>query len=653
MAALKLPKIAVIDFETLKIKARPVYPPVPVGVSILMPGKKPHYLAWGHLDGNNCSWAEAYKALKAIWDDKSLQITGQNLKFDLDVAEVHFGLALPDWRRIEDTMFLIFLDDPHQIELGLKPSAERLLGEPPEEQDEVIEWLVKNQPLKAQGIRMNRGKAGEHYAGAYVAYAPGTLTGKYADGDTRRTRDIFNLLWPKTRDREMLGAYDTERELLPILLRMERRGIWCDFEKLKADMAKYRRIQAQVDQWIVKKLKAPADINLDSGEEVMAAMLACGIADRDKALVTAGGKISTSKDSLNAAIADRAFLGIWRYRAGLKTCLNTFMQPWLEECERTGGTISTSWNQVKSPAGNSAVGTRTGRLSASRFMNMPKEFNAIFRHENPGDKKLPVCPIKDLPSLPWVRSYIAPFPGHVLVDRDYSQQEPRILAHFDGGALQDKYNENPWIDFHDYAKAELEIMGLFYDRRPVKNTNLGLIYGMGVGTLAERNDQTYDEAKILKAAILKLYPGLADMYKEMKQRYQAGQPLRTWGGREYYCEPPRLFQGRIVHYDYKMVNILIQGSAADCTKRAVINWDRAVHAAGKQDEWFLILNVHDQLTASVPIKELTPGMMMMKDSMESVSFDVPMLSEGAISFTNWAELKDWDKKGKQVYHGKH
>lgn len=636
-----------VDFETLPIEGRPSYPPAPVGVSIIMPGKKARYYGWGHLEGNNCTWGEAHRALKEAYSTK--RVLFQNGKFDLDVAEVHMGIPIPPWEQIDDTMLLLFLDDPHQQELGLKPSAERLLGQAPDERDAVVDWLLEHQPLRNQGIKLSKSKQSDHYAGAYVAFAPGDICGPYANGDTERTRDIFNLLYPKTAERDMLGAYDRERELLPILLEMERRGIQLDGDRLRADIQRYDGVAAQVDQWIIKRIKAPADINLDSGDELMAAMLASGVADESLAVLTPGGKISTSKENLPAAVSDKQLLGVLRYRSGLKTCLGTFMRPWLQEVTWSGGTISASWNQVKAPAGDSAIGARTGRLSASRLMNMPKEFNPIFKHEEKDPKaakKLPACPIKDLPSLPWVRSYIVPFKGHVLIDRDYSQQEPRILAHFDSGQLMEKYIENPWIDFHDYAKAELEVFGLFYERKPVKNTNLGLIYGMGAPKLAIKNDMSVEESKVLKDAILKLYPGLKEMYKLMKQRMIANLPIRTWGGREYYCEPPRIINGRIVHFDYKMVNVLIQGSAADCTKEAVIRWNRAIKKAGKVGAWFLILTVHDQLTASVPIEDEAEAMRVLQGSMESVEFDVPMLSEGATSTTNWAELVDYDKKGK-------
>jgi DNA polymerase I-like protein with 3'-5' exonuclease and polymerase domains len=86
--------------------------------------------------------------------------------------------------------------------------------------------------------------------------------------------------------------------------------------------------------------------------------------------------------------------------------------------------------------------------------------------------------------------------------------------------------------------------------------------------------------------------------------------------------------------------VLIQGSAADCTKQAIIDYHAAKHKDAK-----IVLNVHDQITVSVPKKILKTEMETLRVAMEAIPFDVPMLSEGAISSTNWDELKDFDKKG--------
>lgn len=638
---MKKPKPVTVDFETDGIQGRPLYPPVPCGVSIKYPGKKAKYYAWGHATENNCSKNDAREALKDAYAHKD-GLLFQNGKFDVDVAETHMGIPIPSWEKIHDTMFLLYLDDPHQAQLSLKPSAERLLGMPPEEQDEVGEWLIKNQPVP--GVKISRSKSSEFYFMKYLRYAPGNLVGKYANGDVVRTEKLFDLLWPKTVEREMLRAYDRERELMPILLDMERNGLPIDLPRLRADVGKYNIWMNTIEVWICKRLKVNHQvINLDSGEELMKAMIDAKKADPNLIPLTPTGKYQTNKEALLLGVTDKVLLGILKYRTQLKTCLNTFMKPWLITAEQSGGLIYTTWNQIKTPSGDSSVGTRTGRLSSTpNFQNIPKEFTPIFHHQDPV-KKLPKCPWTDIPELPIIRSYIIPFKGEVFIDRDYSQQEPRILGHFDGGALMEKYLEDPWVDFHDYAKAELALMGKFYDRKPVKNTNLGLIYGMGVGKLAEKNGMTVEEAAELKKAILKLYPGLRDMYKDMKIRAKSNQPVRTWGGREYYCEPPKLVGGRVREFDYKLVNIIIQGSAADCTKEAIIRFYKK-----KRKETRLLLNVHDQLTASTPVKIMSSEMEVMRVCMESVEFDVPILSEGAISHTNWAELKDYDKKGKQL-----
>lgn len=644
---MKLPRPVTVDFETLPIEDRPRYPPPAVGVSIKYWGKKAKYWSFGHPTANTCSWGEARAALALAYACPD-GLLFQNGKFDLDVAEAEFALAVPAWQLIHDTMLLLFLDDPHQTELGLKPSAERLLDLPPEERDAVVDWLVAKQPLADRGHKLSDKPGSPKYAGVMIALAPGDLVGRYANGDTDRTAALFQLLYPKTVARGMLGAYDRERHLLPLLLAMERRGLAVDLPGLRQAVAVYGAVSARLDAWLRKRLKRGEDLNLDSGEQLVRAMLALGLADEAALGVTATGKPQSNKDALLGAVTDRQLLAALNYRAGLKTCLGTFMGPWLAMAERSGGRIYASWNQVRAPKGDDTAGTRTGRLSATWFMNMPKEMKVHFREHDPADKRLPKVPFPHLPPLPSCRTFIVPFPGHALIDRDYSQQEPRILAHFDGGELLDRYNAEPWVDFHDYAKAELERVGLFYERKPVKNTNLGLIYGMGVGKLAAKNDMAVEDAKGLQKAVLALYPGLQAMRQDMKRRAQADEPIRTWGGREYFCEPPKLIEGRWRTFDYKLVNVLIQGSAADCTKEAILRLDAALTELGKQDVWFLLLNVHDQLTMSVPRKDVKQAMAVLQVAMEGVAFDVPMLTEGTVSEASWGALRDYDKKGQPI-----
>ena len=123
-----------VDFETEAIELRPKYPPKPVGVSIWLPeAEDPLYYAWGHPSGNNCSFEEGRKALAQVWGSELLF---HNARFDTEVAREHLELPYPkDPTRVHDTMFLLYLDDPQADSLSLKPSAHRVLGIPPTEQE--------------------------------------------------------------------------------------------------------------------------------------------------------------------------------------------------------------------------------------------------------------------------------------------------------------------------------------------------------------------------------------------------------------------------------------------------------------------------------------------------------------------------------------
>jgi len=650
---MKQPKPVTIDFETEAIERRPAYPPKPVGVSIKYWGQPARYYGFGHPTGNNCTELEAAQALAAVWQHPD-GLLFQNGKFDVDVAETHWHAERRDWHAYHDTMFLLFLDDPHATTFSLKPSAQRVLGWAPEEQDAVRDWLIAHQPVP--GVRIGKGNFG-----AYIAYAPGDVVGRYANGDVDRTEALFRRLWKSvTQDRAMADAYDRERRLMPHLLDLERHGIPVAHARLRADAERYGAWLGRVDAWIMKRVKAGPGFNVDSDAELVAALLAANLADKALLGRTEKGAIQANKEALERGVTDRQLYAVLKYRGALATCLRTFMLPWLVMADASGGRIFTNWNQVKGGDGRDQAGAKTGRLSSNpNFQNIPKPFAELWRHERTMATlaaevaKLVRCPWRDLPPLPQVRSYLVPFPGDILIDRDYSQQELRAMAHFEDGALAAAYHADPWLDVHDYARDLINgLLGTSFSRKPIKNTGFGLIYGMGLGKLAIKNGTDVTMAKRVKDAYLATFPGLKAMYAEMKRRAKAGEPIRTWGGREYYCEPPAIMKsgpraGRIAEFDYKLVNVLIQGSSADATKEGVIRYCDAKPAHHR-----LLLQVHDQATASVPRKELRDGMELMRAALESVEFDVPMLSEGAWSATSWADLQPYDEKGKILYTGK-
>lgn len=629
---MNLRDLAVCDFETLGIQDRPYYPPHPVGVALRVNGKS-RYWAWGHITGqNNCTFNEAKAELERVCSKYSVLF--HNEKFDAEILRVTFGITFTDWKRTHDTLPLLFLRDPRATTFSLKPSAEVILGEPPAERDAVEDWLIENQPVP--GVRISKSKGSEHNAGRYIAYAPAELVGPYAIGDVDRTFHLFEKLLPEIEARNMRGAYDREQRLLPHILEMERNGIRVDQCRLNADCESYSDTVGRVDEWLFKRFKCPP-FNVESGEELAQAMVKAGVTTAALLGLTATGKMATNKDALRGAVKDKQITAMLQYRSQLLTCLKLFMYKWRDQAEQSGGLIFTTWHSTRNDKGRDGAGARTGRLSSTPNMQNVINILPLWEHE---DKGLPKCPIK-LPSLPIVRSYIVPMSkGEDLIQRDWTQQEPRILAHFCGGSLQQMYIDDPWVDFHDQAMTELKKVGLTLTRKVVKTFNLGTIYGQGIGLLAEKSGLDYETAKGVKTALQNLYPGLKEIYREARLRAATNTPIRTWGGREYHVEPPKIINGKFQQFDYKLPNCLIQGSAADSNKESLIRF-----CERKRPSWKVILTIHDEIVVSVPRKERRKAMLTLKQAMEVEDFDVPMLSEGKYSSENFHALKDWDKRG--------
>jgi len=230
--------------------------------------------------------------------------------------------------------------------------------------------------------------------------------------------------------------------------------------------------------------------------------------------------------------------------------------------------------------------------------------------------------------------------GHVSVTGN-SQQELRALGHYEGSVLLKAYRDDPWLDVHNLAQQLINgTLGTAFTRRPIKDIGFGLIYGMGVAKMAAKTETDTETARTLKQAYLDIFPGLKHLQTELMRRGRAKLPIRTWGGREYYVEPPKVIDGRIRTFEYKLLNVLIQGSCADATKQAIIN----LHEHPRWEADF-ILTVHDELLAEAPRADAKYQMLILREAMEAVEFDLPMLSEGEWGRA-WASLADFDKRGK-------
>jgi len=610
------------DFETEEIKDYPQYPPKPVGISIYEKGGTPHYYAWGHPTGNNCTEDEAIQAISKYWHSAEYELVAWNSPFDRLICHVHWGLPLSSAAKQHDGLVLAFLLDPHARELGLKPVAEKELGLPPEERDAVKDWLVSN------GVCKDSKRAW----GAHISKAPGDLVGKYADGDTLRTLQLFELQYKKVVDSGMLRAYEREMALQPIMLAASIEGIPVSADNLRRDIDMYTKALEQVDTRIFE-LCGVGPFNINS-----AAQLADAIDRVVPGIVwplTKTGRRSTSKATMEHVLGSLQgeLLALLQYRASVNTCVNTFMKEWLRQATHPegDGKIHCLWHTTRSDDG----GARTGRLSSNpSFMNIPTLKSAKFA------KCIELWEehLKDLgiPGLPNVRYYIDTCnDDYAVAKRDFSSQELRVLAHYEDGPLLQAFKADPSLDLHQWACDKIkELTGIVITRKQAKTVAFSILYGSGLAKLAEGLHTDQDAARVIKDAYLDAIPGIAQLSTQLKARAKQGRPIRTWGGRQYYVEPPRFDpeEGRWRSFEYKMLNYLIQGSSADISKDAIIEYD-----AKKQHGTFLLM-VHDELVIKVHKDHLASEMQILKECMESVPLDCPLTSEGEVG-RNYHELE--------------
>lgn len=629
MSSRNIPKPIVIDFETKKIEDRPRYPPEPVGVSVKYPGqKKSRYWAWGHPTANNCLFQDAQIVLEDAWRS-GLPLLFHNGKFDVDVAQIRMGLAdIPiDPLLIHDTQFIWFLLEPHAWNLGLKPLAERNLDMPSAERDAVAEWLIEHQKtLKAQGLLPANVRITTGNFGAWISLAPGDLVGKYADGDVIRTDKLFTLGYNTVVEMGMLPAYQREQKLMPILLRNEREGMKADVAGLERDLPKFEAEVVKAETWLRKKLKAPS-LDFEKDRELADVLDRQGIIE--EWTLTPTGLKSMNKKVLKAHHwLNKDVFHVMGYRNKLMTCVQTYYRPWLAMARATGGIVHSGWNQTRN---DRDAGARTGRLSGGspglNFMAVAKDF------EDKGDGWAHPTVI-DLDHLPLMRRYILPdSPKHWWGRRDYNQQELRILGHFEDGILMEAYRRNPRLDVHKFVQEAIkELLGIDLPRTPIKTLNFGLIYGQGEGSMAEKLSVTVEEVRSFRKAQFSALPGLKELDQAIKLRGKRGEPITTWGGRVYFCEEPKIINGRWQTFEYKLLNYLIQGSAADCTKEALIRYDSIPHEAR------FAVTVHDEVNVSADKRIFKAEMLKLRDVMMSVEFDLPMVSDAEFG-PNWGTME--------------
>jgi len=585
---------------------------------------------------NNCTKQEAVRVLRGLYKDKDVACVFHNCAFDIDVGLVHLNLPWP--HRYEDTEFLSYLFDPREESLGLKPLADKYLDMPPDEQTELREWIEEN-------VQMETGKKW----GAYISQAPGKLVGKYAIGDVVRTRRLYTYFHNLViKELGMSEPYERELKVVRVRLHMETKGVKSRQHKLKQDIKKFQQAEIDLEKRIKrrlgitkrKELEYPKGVfNFNSGAQLARALEDAGKVEEfiytEPSKSFPQGQPSTKIDNLQKVCTDKPLLLDLGMRSVLGTYLSTFMLKWIDQGDEDGYLYPT-FNQIRSfdeHGSRGTKGTKTGRPSSSN-----PNFNAVpadVEESKNRDTLIALAKYLRKYGLDFVglRDYIAPDDGCVFINRDYNQQELRLLAHYEDGALCQEYNANPYLDVHQFVRDLIEnLLHLNFPRKAVKITNFSTIYGAGGQKIADQIGCPIAEAYQIRTSVKKVLPGVKDLDKELKRYSTNDWPIWTYGGRRYYCEESEYINGELRNYGYKMLNLLIQGGAADITKEAMIRVYDAVGDVRTQ--------VYDEVMSCVPRSGWQRDMALMREAMESIKLDVPLPSDGAWSSVSWGRMKE-------------
>jgi DNA polymerase-1 len=595
-----------LDFETAAIGPRPhEYPPEPCGLAILdRVNGVSEYKAWGHPCENNSSREEATAYLANLLAS-GRPVCFHNAAFDAAVIKERLGLPWP--AAMHDTMVGAFLHDPYVESLSLKPLAKMWCGESTEERDDLFTWIMANVP---------GAKARE--AGAHISKAPGGLVGRYASADVRLTAALFDYTAPSRNS--MLEAYTREIDLLQVLNDNSSRGIRVDRDALAKALEKSLSDIDELTKWLNVYFGSES-INFGSGMQLIKALESKGL-DLTGWPLSEKGTPRTDKYTLERFIPDQELVAVLRFRDSLSKLSGTYIEPWLVQSS-SSGRIYTEWNSVRGERG----GTRTGRLSGKPTLQ-------TIPHREPKNT-LPIG-LRHV-EIPHLREMWLPDEGHLLAGADFNSQELRLFAYFEGGQLAQQYRADPRADLHAFGAQKMsEVSGRTIIRDHAKWAVFLMLYGGGPKKLAGMMQVPEDDARfIIDTYTSAVATGLPDLNRTMAIRYSQHRPFRTLGGRLVKGEPPKMIQGKLRKFDYKMINGLVQGSAADQTKQAMLDYYRSASPDGSR----IWLQMHDELVISAPADRINEEAEKLVHAMtHAFEMDVPFVADVKIG-SSYAELK--------------
>ena len=501
--------------------------------------------------------------------------------------------------QIIDTMIAAALCDENQFRFDLNTCARRYVGTG---KDEAALYAA----AKEWGIDPK----GEMYK------LPAMYVGQYAEKDAAITLQLWQYLKTEIVKQDIQSIFDLEIELFPCLVDMRFLGVRVDVDG--AHQLKQKLVGREQSSLLAVKKETGIE------PQIWAARSIAKVFEKLKLPYDRTEKTSAPSFTKNFLQnhPHPVVQHIARARE-INKAHTTFIDTILKYSHK--GRIHAEINQLRGDNG----GTVTGRFSYS----------------NPNLQQIPA---RNKELGPMIRSLFIPEDGHTWGVFDYSQQEPRLVVHY--AALQDlygvdnvldSYNNDPDTDFHTIVADMANI-----PRSQAKTINLGLFYGMGKNKLQAELGVDKETSDDLFKQYHDRVPFVKQLMDNVMQRSQQRGQIRTLLGRlcRFHLWEPNMFgmhkalphdEALLEHgpgirraYTYKALNKLIQGSAADMTKKAMIE----LYKEGIIPH----IQVHDELDIS--IKDPAHANKIKEIMENAVKLEVPNKVDYE-SGPNWGNIK--------------
>ena len=601
-------KVLSIDFETRDPNiSKDMGPGWPthngeiVGVAAAAPGWKGYYPI-RHEGGGNVDADSVIKWTKSLLESKIPKVF-HNAIYDCGWATTE-GIAHRG--EIHDTQFMAALLDEYRDDYSLDAVC-RDYGI--EGKDESV--------LKAAALAYGVDPKGGLYK------LPAKYVGAYAEQDAAATLSLYERLAPLIEKEELTKVYTLERELIPLLILMRQRGVRVDEERahsLKKDLKK--RINDTLDT-LVREWGIRVDIWSSKSLQKVFQRLKLPYS------VTEKGNPSFKKDALRGI--DHPVIRLIEQARKASTTISLVCEGMIETYA-VNGRIHCEMHPLKRSEEEGRGGTVGGRFSSTH-----PNLQQVTKRD------------KDLALL--VRALFLPEEGQSWLQNDYSQQEYRLIVHdavvskFKGWEIAAKAYENPDTDFHEFVA---QLTGL--PRTNAKNINFGIAYTMGITKLAAQLGISIPAAQMIMNQYHAHMPFVREFVKAASRVASTRGYIKTILGRR--CRFPMYelaernqdfhsvvrgieaahakWPGKSVRraYTHKAVNRRIQGSAADMTKKAMLDCYRAGFVP--------LLQVHDELDFSV--SDPACARQINTIMCQAIPLRIPMKVDTSIG-PNWAELK--------------